>query len=125
MELRGVVIALESLHHSCYVTLYCDFMPLIAALKYNWLNMKMRGEKLVANTYVKEYLEDDKLIKLWYRLYIQSRIHKIEPIWIRGHQKTNPHEYKRCDHLARRHARALKRLQCFALPGSNERGDGW
>lgn len=92
MELMAVIGSLEALRESCEVTIYTDSSYVADAFKKNWIAGWLRnGWKTAAKTPVKNS-------ELWQRLLAAVKPHKIEWVWIRGH---NGHpENERADRLA-------------------------
>ncbi|MBJ6723537.1 ribonuclease HI [Geomesophilobacter sediminis] len=92
MELSGALAGLEALKRPCEVVITTDSQYLVKGmtewvsgwLKRGWVNSK---KEPVVNR------------DLWERLLQQSRVHRINWQWVRGH---NGHpENERCDALAR------------------------
>jgi len=92
MEMSGAIAALEALTRPCEVVLTTDSQYLVKGMtewmsgwiKRGWVNSK---KEPVLNR------------DLWERLLELSRAHKINWVWVRGH---NGHqENERCDELAR------------------------
>ncbi len=91
MELTAVIRGLEALKEPCHVTLTSDSKYVVDAFNEGWIyawrekNWK-RGKEEVKNP------------DLWARLYELTRLHKVDFVWIKGH---NGHPYnERCDALA-------------------------
>lgn len=92
MELLGAITALAALKEPCDVTLTSDSKYLVDAVTKGWVySWKQKGWKK----------SDNKLalnIDLWERLLELLTVHKVEFVWIKGH---DGHEYnERCDRLA-------------------------
>ena len=92
MELTAAIAGLEILKAPCEVTLYSDSKYLVNALQKGWLNAwikkgwKKSDGKPVLNT------------DLWERLLPLLKKHKVELVWVKGH---DGHLYnERCDRLA-------------------------
>ena len=88
----AVISGLEALREPCEVTLTSDSTYVINSITKKWLdgwakkNWIKAGNTPVPNT------------DLWKRLIEAMRPHKIEWVWVRGH---NGHPYnERCDRLA-------------------------
>jgi ribonuclease HI len=92
MELTAVISALEALRESCEVTLYTDSKYIADALKQGWARTWKK------NNWIKSDKKPALNRDLWERLLILCDMHKVTPVWVRGH---NGHEYnERCDRLA-------------------------
>jgi ribonuclease HI len=91
MELLSVINGLKSLDRPCRVDLYSDSQYVVNGLK-EWMDQwKAKGWKRGRNETVKN-------IELWQELDRLRQFHRLNPIWIRGH---NEHpENDRCDQLA-------------------------
>ncbi|MPN42008.1 Ribonuclease HI [bioreactor metagenome] len=99
MELTAAIIALEALKTPCSVKLYSDSQYLINAFELGWLEKwKKSNWKRADNAEVKN-------VDLWQRLSELTAIHKVEFIWVRGHDG-HP-ENERCDRLAAGYAQKL------------------
>ena len=100
MELMGAITALEALKEPCEVTLTSDSKYLTEAINKGWLaSWKKNGWKKADKKPVLN-------IELWQRLDALLNIHKVEFVWVHGHQG---HEYnERCDVLATTFADTLK-----------------
>ena len=92
MELLAVIDALECLKQPCNVKLYSDSKYVTDAINQKWLdgwiskNWKLNTKNPVKN------------IDLWKRYLKVSKPHKIEFIWVKGH---NDNEFnEKCDKLA-------------------------
>ena len=92
MELMGAISALEALKEPCDVTLTSDSKYLTEAINKGWLaSWKKNGWKKADRKPVLN-------VELWQRLDGLLNIHKVEFVWVHGHQG---HEYnERCDVLA-------------------------
>ena len=92
MELMAAISALEALKEPCEVTLYSDSKYMIDSITKGWVySWKSKGWKKSDKT---PALNPD----LWERLLGLLETHKVEFVWVRGH---NGHEYnERCDTLA-------------------------
>ena len=92
MELTAVISALEALKEPCEVDLYSDSKYVVEAIEKGWaVGWRARGWKKADK---KPALNPD----LWERLLNLLEKHKVNFIWIKGH---NEHpENERCDQLA-------------------------
>lgn len=92
MELTAVIKALEALKEPCRVTLTTDSKYVCDAVNKGWVySWKSKGWKKADK---KPALNVD----LWEQLLEQLEIHKVEFVWVKGH---NGHKYnERCDQLA-------------------------
>ncbi len=92
MELLSAVKALEALKEPCSVTLTSDSKYLVDTIKLGWL------EKWKSNGWMRTKKDKAKNVDLLIRLDAQINRHKIEFVWVKGH---NGHpENERCDTLA-------------------------
>ena len=91
MELMAAISGLEALKEPCAVTLYSDSKYLVDAFLLGWVfSWKKNGWK--------RGKDELKNPDLWARLYELCEIHKVEFVWVKGH---NGHDYnERCDKLA-------------------------
>ncbi|MCX8065634.1 MAG: ribonuclease HI [Candidatus Hydrogenedentes bacterium] len=91
MELKSAVEALKALKRPCFVRLYTDSEYLKKGMTEwlpKWIRRDWRGSK-----------GGVKNIDLWKELFLESNRHKIEWIWIKGHNK---HPYnERCDRIVK------------------------
>jgi len=92
MELTAVIMALKALKEPCDVKLTTDSKYVCDAINKGWVySWKSRGWK-------KADKKPALNIDLWEQLLEQLDIHKVEFIWVKGH---NGHKYnERCDRLA-------------------------
>ena len=92
MELMAAIVAMEALKEPCEIVLTSDSKYLTDAINKGWLaSWKAKGWKKGDG---KPALNPD----LWEEILRLLAIHKVEFVWIRGH---NGHEYnERCDRLA-------------------------
>ncbi len=92
MELTAVIMALKALKEPCEVKLTTDSKYVCDAINKGWVySWKSRGWK-------KADKKPALNIDLWEQLLEQLDIHKVEFIWVKGH---NGHKYnERCDRLA-------------------------
>ena len=89
MELTAAIEGLSALKEPCQVELYSDSKYLIDAYKegwiFSWVKNEWRGGKV-------------KNPDLWQRMFALTSYHKVDFIWVKGH---NGHAYnERCDRLA-------------------------
>ena len=91
MELIAAIEGLLALKEPCEVTLYSDSKYLVDAFLQDWVTgWHAHGWK--------RGKEELKNPDLWARLYELVKIHKVEFVWVKGH---NGHDYnERCDRLA-------------------------
>ena len=92
MEIIAAIIGLESLKAPCKVSIYSDSQYLVKAMNEGW------ARRWKANSWKRN--SKDKAVNpdLWDRLLKLCDVHKVEFIWVRGH---NEHpENERCDKLA-------------------------
>jgi ribonuclease HI len=100
MELTGAISALESLKRPCNVVLTSDSQYLVKGMT-EWLDgWVKKGWK---NSKKDPVLNQD----LWARLLALAKIHRIEWVWVRGHDG-HP-ENERCDELARKALEKFKK----------------
>lgn len=98
MELLGVISALSALKEPCEVDLYSDSKYIVDAINLgwtkDWVASGFRGGKI-------------KNPDLWQRLLSLLRTHRVNFIWVKGH---NGHPYnERCDALATAEADKYKK----------------
>ncbi|MCQ2433066.1 MAG: ribonuclease HI [Clostridia bacterium] len=92
MELMAVISALEALKEPCEITLTSDSRYVIDSITKHWVDGWKR------KNWVKEKNTPVPNTDLWQRLLAAMERHKIEWVWVRGH---NGHPYnERCDALA-------------------------
>ena len=91
MELMAAISGLEALKEPCKVVLYSDSKYLVDAFNEGWIyGWREKGWK--------RGKDELKNPDLWEKLYSLSKTHKIEFVWVKGH---NGHDYnERCDKLA-------------------------
>jgi len=88
MELLAVIVGLETLkRHPMEVTIYCDSKYVVDAVEKKWVFQ-----------WEKKGFKDKKNPDLWQRYLKVHRKHKVNFIWIKGHN--NHLQNERCDHLA-------------------------
>ena len=91
MELMAAIAGLSALREECEVTLYSDSKYLVDAFSQGWVfawrqNGWRRGKDELKNP------------DLWEKLFDLVSKHKVEFVWVKGH---NGHSYnERCDRLA-------------------------
>ena len=100
MELTAVIEALKRLKEKCDVTIYTDSKYVCDAINQGWAEGWKRRGWIKADK--KPALNSD----LWEKLLALLARHKVELIWVKGH---NGHPYnERCDVLATTYADSLK-----------------
>lgn len=92
MELTAVIEALSTLKEPCDVSLYTDSQYVANAVNKNWLWDWQR------HSWKKSDGKPVKNIDLWELLIKLLDIHKVEFVWIKGHNGYPENE--RCDYLA-------------------------
>ena len=99
MELTAVISGLQALKEPCIVELYSDSKYVIDGLEKGWAeSWRAKGWKKADKS---PALNPD----LWEKLLSLLKKHKVEMIWVRGH---NGHAYnERCDTLATTFADSL------------------
>lgn len=102
MEMTAAITALTSLNRSCDVVLVTDSQYLVKGMT-EWIaGWQKRGW---VNSKKEPVLNRD----LWERLLELAKLHRIDWVWIRGH---NGHpENERCDELARTAIEVYKRRE--------------
>ncbi len=91
MELMAAIEGLSALKEPCEVTLYSDSKYLVDAFLCGWVESWHRASW-------KRGKDELKNPDLWERLYDLVKTHKVEFVWVKGH---NGHKYnERCDALA-------------------------
>lgn len=100
MELLAAIYALEQLKYPCSVTLTTDSKYLCDAIIKGWArSWKLKGWK---RTNKEPAANPD----LWERLLALLEIHKVEFVWVKGH---NGHPFnERCDEMATEAADSFK-----------------
>ena len=92
MELFAAVQGFTALKQPCNVTLYSDSAYLVNAFSQHWIDGWIKkGWKRGGNEPVKN-------VDLWKRLLAAAQPHRIQFIWVKGHDG-HP-ENERCDRLA-------------------------
>ncbi|QDF29692.1 ribonuclease HI [Halarcobacter anaerophilus] len=99
MELLGVIEGLKALKEPCDVTIISDSSYVVKGIN-EWLKSWIKNNwKTAAKKPVKN-------VDLWQEYVKVSKSHKINALWVKGH---DGHEYnERCDILARSYAEKLK-----------------
>lgn len=92
MELFAVINALRLLKEPCEVNLYSDSQYICNALNLGWAK-KWRSNNWMRNKKDKALNPD-----LWEQLLDLCDKHKVNPVWVRGHDGNEYNE--RCDKLA-------------------------
>lgn len=92
MELTAAIKALEALTEPCLVTLYSDSKYLIDGMTKGWAKSWRKNNWIKSDK--KPALNPD----LWERLLDLCERHKVEFVWVRGHDGDEYNE--RCDMLA-------------------------
>ena len=96
MELMAAIAGLEALNRPCMIDLYSDSKYLIDAFNLGWV------ATWVKNDWNRGKAGPVKNIDLWKRLLKALEPHKVNFIWVKGHDG-HP-ENERCDTLASRAA---------------------
>lgn len=100
MELLAAIYALEQLKYPCAVTLTTDSKYLCDAIIKGWATQWKR------NGWKRSNKEPAANPDLWERLLSLLAIHKVEFVWVKGH---NGHPYnERCDEMATQAADSFK-----------------
>ena len=92
MELMAAIVGLEALTKPCRVTLYSDSQYLVKAFNKNWI------EGWIKKGWKRGKNEPVKNVDLWKRLLKAMEPHKVQFVWIKGHDGHPQNE--RCDFLA-------------------------
>jgi ribonuclease HI len=96
MELKGAIEGLKALKEPCVVDIVSDSSYVVKAIN-EWLE-----------GWIKKDFKKVKNVDLWKEYIDVSKQHKINAVWVRGH---NGHEEnERCDKLARDEAERQKEL---------------
>ena len=99
MELMAAISSLEALKEPCEVTLYSDSKYLIDSIQKGWaVSWRAKNWKKADRS---PALNPD----LWERLLNLLDVHKVEFVWVRGHNG-NPYN-ERCDIIATSFADSL------------------
>jgi ribonuclease HI len=100
MELLAAIYALEQLKYPCAVTLTTDSKYLCDAISKGWATQWKR------NGWRRSNKEPAANPDLWERLLSLLSIHKVEFVWVKGH---NGHPFnERCDEMATQAADSFK-----------------
>lgn len=92
MELMAAIAGFEALTKPCEVTVYSDSQYLVKAFNEKWLDGWIKkGWKRGKNEPVKN-------VDLWKRLLAAMEPHRVEFVWVKGHDGHPGNE--RCDKLA-------------------------
>lgn len=92
MELMAVIAGLEALNRPCEVELYSDSQYVVNAFNQHWIEGWLKkGWKRGKNEPVKN-------VDLWKRLLQAKEPHRVQFIWVKGHDGHPQNE--RCDSLA-------------------------
>ncbi|MDO4438176.1 MAG: ribonuclease HI [Eubacteriales bacterium] len=92
MELMAAIAGLEALNRPCMIDLYSDSKYLTDAFNQHWI------DNWVKNDWKRGKSGPVKNIDLWKRLLDAMQTHKVNFIWVKGH---NGHpENERCDKMA-------------------------
>ena len=94
MELLGAIEGLKALKEPCEVDIVSDSSYVVKGIN-EWL----KG-------WIKRDFKKVKNPDLWKEYIEVSKIHKVNAIWVRGHD--GHEENERCDQLARREAEKMK-----------------
>ena len=91
MELIAAIEGLSALKEPCEVTLYSDSKYLVDAYLQDWVTQwRNKGWR--------RGRDELKNPDLWEKLYTLTEMHKVNFVWVKGH---NGHDYnERCDKLA-------------------------
>jgi len=92
MELLSAIVALEKLTKPCEVSLYSDSQYLCNAFNEHWID----GWKKV--DFRRGKAQEVKNLDLWERLLQAMEPHRVEYIWVKGHDGNPGNE--RCDRMA-------------------------
>lgn len=110
MELMAAIAGLEALTRPCLVDLYSDSKYLVDAFNQNWI------EEWVRNDWCRKHSGPVKNVDLWQRLLKAMEQHKVNFIWVKGHDGFEENE--RCDKLACRAALSRKLIEDEGLEHS-------
>lgn len=92
MELMAIIKGLEALKESCEVTVYSDSRYIVDAINKGWL------QSWIKRNWVRGKNEPVKNVDLWKQLANLIKKHKVEFVWVKGHNGLTENE--RCDQLA-------------------------
>ena len=91
-ELMAAIVGLEALNRPCMIDLYSDSKYLTDAFNQHWI------DNWVKNDWKRGKSGPVKNIDLWKRLLNAMQTHKVNFIWVKGH---NGHpQNERCDKMA-------------------------
>ncbi len=110
MELMAAIAGLEALTRPCLVDLYSDSKYLVDAFNQNWI------EEWARNDWCRKHSGPVKNVDLWQRLLKAMEQHKVNFIWVKGHDGFEENE--RCDKLACRAALSRKLIEDEGLKHS-------
>lgn len=102
MELMAVLHGLKALKEQCKVDLYLDSKYIVDAINKGW------AAKWKKNNWMRNKSEPALNADLWEELFVLLDMHKVNFIWIKGHN--NNLENERCDVLARQAIKEKKLL---------------
>jgi len=108
MELMAAIAGLEALNRPCMIDLYSDSRYLVDAFNQGWI------AGWIKNGWKREKTGPVKNIDLWQRLLKALEPHKVNFIWVKGHDG-HP-ENERCDTLACRAALSRNLIEDEGLP---------
>ena len=91
-EITAAIRALKALPEGCNVTLHSDSQYVINAFAKGWLDNWMK------NNWIKSDGKEVKNIPLWKELMEAAKPHKIDWVWVKGHDGNPDNEL--CDQLA-------------------------
>lgn len=92
MELMAAIVGLEALTKPCHVILYSDSQYLVKAFNEHWI------EGWIKKGWKRGQNEPVKNVDLWKRLLRAKEPHKVDFVWVKGHDGHPQNE--RCDFLA-------------------------
>ncbi len=100
MEIKAVLEGLKALKEPCEVDLYSDSQYVVKAISewiHSWKkkNWKNSSKKEIAHK------------EMWEEIYNLMQIHKINPVWVKGH--SGHKENERCDKIAKKEAKKIKK----------------
>lgn len=94
MELKAVIEGLKSLKEPCIVDIVSDSTYVTKAIS-DWLK-----------NWIKKDFKNVKNVDLWKEFIKVSHTHKLNPIWVRGHNGHRENEI--CDEIAKEEATKIK-----------------
>lgn len=92
MELMGAIVALEALKRPCSVELHSDSQYVVNAFNKHWVDGWQRKGWKTSNK------QPVKNIELWKRLLAAKEPHRVQWLWVKGHDGNVDNE--RADALA-------------------------